>query len=146
MVAAAAALALVLWLFWPAAEPTPPPAAKSASKPGAAVLQPIALRRRPPPPLPRNDLPPRDALLAAVRERAPSLKSCALPGGALARLPLRLHVASSGAMRSVDFTGDPPPPRFASCVRKTAMSWTFEKVKLTSDVELLVAVSFAPGT
>ncbi len=47
-------------------------------------------------------------------------------------------------MRSVDFTGDPPPPRLASCVRKTAMSWTFEKVKLTSDVELLVAVSFAP--
>ena len=81
-----------------------------------------------------------------MRERAPSLKSCALPDGALARLPLRLHVASSGAMRSVEFTGELPPPRFASCVRKIAMSWTFDQVKLTSDVELLVAVSFAPGT
>lgn len=66
------------------------------------MLEPIAPRRRPPPPPPRNDLPPRDTLLAAVRERAPSLKSCALPDGALARLPLRLHVASSGAMRSVE--------------------------------------------
>lgn len=47
-------------------------------------------------------------------------------------------------MRAVDFTGEPPPARVASCVRKAAMGWSFEKIPLSSDVELLVAVSFAP--
>ena len=57
---------------------------------------------------------------------------------------LRLHVRQSGAMRAVDFTGEPPPARVASCVRKVAMAWSFDQIALSSDVELLVAVSFTP--
>ncbi len=106
-------------------------------------MAPVTLRRRPPPP-PRNELPEREALLAAVRERSATLKACALPSDALARLPLRLHVAKSGAMKALDFTGEQPDAHIASCVRKTAMGWSFDKIKLSSDVELLVAVTFAP--
>jgi hypothetical protein len=143
--AAAALAALAVWWLWPVAEP-PPPAPPETPRTAPAVLAaaPIRLSRRPPPPPPppRNALPERDALLAAVRERSSALRDCALPGGALARLPLRLHVQRSGKMKAVDFTGEPPPPRVASCVRKTAMAWSFDKVALSSDVELLVAVSF----
>src|SRR5205814_2243314 len=82
--------------------------------------------------------------LAAVRERASTLRDCALPGGTLARLPLRLHLRKSGAMRAVDFTGEPPPPQVASCVRKVAMKWEFAPIRLPTDTELLVAISFRP--
>jgi hypothetical protein len=111
----------------------------------ALVAPPLRLRPTPPKaPPPRNALPEREALLAAVRERSAALRDCAVPGGALARLPLRLHVRRSGAMRAVDFTGEPPPARVASCVRKAAMAWSFDQIALSSDVELLVAVSFTP--
>jgi hypothetical protein len=107
-------------------------------------MAPLTLRRRAPP-APRNELPEREALLAAVKDRSASLKACALPSDALSRLPLRLHVGKSGAMKALDFAGEPPDAHIASCVRKTAMGWSFDQIKLSSDVELLVAVTFAPG-
>lgn len=147
LLAAALALAALFWL-WPrdrAPDPPPPaPTAPVVRAAAVAAVKPVA--RKPPPPPAHNPLPAREALLAAVRERASTLRDCALPGGALARLPLRLHVGRSGEMRSVDFTGDPPPDRIASCVRKAALRWTFESIPLSSDVELLVSVSFAPGS
>jgi hypothetical protein len=144
--AAAALLALaLLWLWLPSSEqPAPPPAKPPRALPVKAAMLPMApLRRRAPPP-PRNEFPEREALLAAVKERSATLKACALPSDALSRLPLRLHVGKSGAMKSLDFTGE-PPAHIASCVRKTAMGWSFDKIKLSSDVELLVAVTFEPG-
>ena len=113
----------------------------STSKPKAKPK--VEARKAAPPPLPRADLPEREALLAAVRERSTTLKPCIVPEGTLARLPLRLHVGKSGAMKALDFTSDPPTP-IATCVRKTAMKWTFDNVKLSSDVDLLVSVSFQP--
>ena len=81
---------------------------------------------------------------SSVSDLQPTLRDCALPGGALARLPLRLHLRKSGAMRAVDFTGEPPPPQVASCVRKVAMKWEFAPIRLPTDTELLVAISFRP--
>jgi hypothetical protein len=145
--AAVAAAALLFFLLRPEPEtapvevPPPPGLARGAI---AAAPPPEAPKKPKPRPAPMERA-PRDALLAAVRERASTLQPCALPGGALARLPLRLHVARSGAMRSVEVTGAPPPGKVASCVRAAAMAWDFRDLKLPSDVELLVAISFAPG-
>ena len=143
-VAAAALAVLLAWWLWPEpdAEPPPPPSIQAA--PVELVASPIRLRRKTAPPPQQLALPERDALLAAVRERASTLRDCALPGGTLARLPMRLHLRKSGAMRALDFTGEPPPPRVASCVRKAAMKWEFDRIRLPTDTELLVAISFTP--
>jgi hypothetical protein len=144
--ALAAALAVSVWWLWPADETPPvPPAAVPIAQakdvaPRAAKAEP---RKRAPPAAPKNELPEREALLAAVRERSATLKPCVIPQGTLTRLPLRLHVGKSGAMKALDFSGD-PPSNIASCVRKTAMKWNFDNVKLSSDVDLLVSVSFQP--
>ncbi|MCA1827539.1 MAG: hypothetical protein ABR567_10340 [Myxococcales bacterium] len=141
--AALALAALALFLFWPDAETPAPVEPPTASALAAVPVKQTRLTTPPPRHPPPREGPEREALLAAVRERASSLRDCA--AGALTRLPLRLHVARTGAMRSVDITGDAPPPAVASCVRKKAMTWKFDQIRLLSDVELLVAISFAPG-
>ena len=142
LLGAAAVLAAGLFLLpgeQPPQQPLPPAPAIPAR---AAAIPPAvpAIHRRLPAPE-SADLPAREALAAAFRERSAALKAC-LPGVRLTRLPMRLHVGRSGAMKGLDFTGEPPPPALASCVRKTAMGWSFDGVPLSRDVELLVAVSF----
>ena len=142
--AAVALAALAFFLFRPEPEtaapvqdPRPQATASLPEKQTRVVAPPTRPRA------PKTYTPARDALLAAVRERASTLRDCA--AGALTRLPLRLHVARTGVMRSVDITGDAPPAAVASCVRKKAMTWKFDQIQLPSDMELLVAISFAPG-
>ena len=138
-----AAVLLALALLWWRQPEDPPPRQPDRTVPvRAAALPAVApARHRHLPPPAKRDLPERAALAAAFRERSAALKACALPGEA-ARLPMRLHVGRSGVMKGLDFTGDPPSPRLAACVRKTAMAWSFDGLHLPGDVELLVAVSF----
>jgi hypothetical protein len=128
--------ALLWWRLHPAEKPAPtaPPVHAVAA---AQVLPPV-LHRKPAPPKRAS----RDLLLAAVRERAASLRSCASRPGAPARLPARLHVARSGAMRSIDFPGAPPSKSVGDCVREATMRWDFSGLELPADLELLVTLSF----
>lgn len=140
-------VALALWGWWPQeVEPKPLPIPTTSPAAAVKMVAPALRLHKPParPPEALPQLPQRDALLAAVRERSATLHDCALPGDSLARLPLRLHLRKSGAMRAVDFTGEPPPARVATCVKKAAMKWSFETIPLQTDTELLVAISFTP--
>jgi hypothetical protein len=128
--------ALLWWRLHPAEKPAPtaPPVHAVAA---AQVLPPVLHRK--PAPAKRAS---RDILLAAVRERAASLRSCASRPGAPARLSARLHVARSGAMRSIDFPGAPPSKSVGDCVSEAAMRWDFSSLELPADLELLVTLSF----
>jgi hypothetical protein len=127
--------ALLWWRLHPADKPA------SAAPPVHAVAAAQVL-----PPVPHRKPPPkrasRDLLLAAVRERAASLGPCASRPGAPARLPARLHVTRSGAMRSIDFPGALPSKSVGDCVREAAMRWDFSSLDLPADLELLVTLSF----
>src|SRR5258708_39669498 len=126
--------ALLWWRLHPAEKPAPAPAAPPHA--AAQVLPPV-LHRKPAPPKRAS----RDLLLAAVRERAASPRSCASRPGAPARLPARLHVARSGAMRSIDFPGALPSKSAGDCVREAAMRWDFSGLDLPAHLALPVTLS-----
>ncbi|HTO97592.1 MAG TPA: hypothetical protein VMK66_11155 [Myxococcales bacterium] len=87
----------------------------------------------------------RDLLLAALRARADTLRGC-VPGEAEAvQVPLRLHLLRGGAVRSVEFTGEPPPRKLRECVRTVATGWNFADLKLPSDLELFATLALSPG-
>ncbi len=142
---------LALWLLWPAAPapetpsagvklaglppPRPePPSRKVLAKPQpppkVATVSPIARARR-------------DLLLAAVRARSASLRPCV--EGAEMHVPVRLHVLKTGAVKSIDFAGEPPRRELRDCVRRAAGAWNFQGVELPSDVELFVTLALTPG-
>jgi len=87
----------------------------------------------------------RDLLLAAVRARAVSLRPCVPGNGQEARVPVRLHVLRAGAVKAVDFAGEPPAKEIRDCVRRVASSWDFKDVELPSDVELFATLALTPG-
>jgi len=60
-------------------------------------------------------------------------------------LPVRLHVVRTGAVKGVEFAGEPPPRELRDCVRRVAGSWNFQGVELPSDVELFVTLALTPG-
>jgi hypothetical protein len=128
--------ALLWWRLHPAEKPAP--TARAVHAVAAAQVLPPVLHRTPVPAKRAS----RDLLLAAVRERAASLRACASRPGAPARLPARLHVGRSGAMRSIDFPGAPPSKPVGDCVREAAMRWDFSGLELPADLELLVTLSF----
>ena len=148
MLAAIAAL-LALWFLWPEApvpepasagvkvaglpppKPEPPPRKVAAKPPPkAAAVSPVVRARR-------------DLLLAAVRARSASLRPC-VEAGEL-HVPVRLHVLRTGAVKSVDFAGEPPRRELRDCVRRAAAAWNFQGVELPSDVELFVTLALTPG-
>jgi hypothetical protein len=87
----------------------------------------------------------RDLLLAAVRARAASLRPC-VPGDAVAlRVPVRLHLVRTGAVKSVDFAGEPPPRALRECVRRVATGWSFRDLELPGDLELFATLALSPG-
>jgi hypothetical protein len=86
---------------------------------------------------------PRELLLAAVRERAASL-GCALEAGSPARLPARLKVGRSGAVRGVEFTDRELPQGLSGCLRAQILGWTFQDIDLPSDVEVLITFTLSP--
>jgi len=169
--ALAIVLALMLaWILWPASpEPDaggPALATKLAGaakapdkleKPGklpdsaADKLKPsspgggaVKAAPRPPPPAARLRA-QRDLLLAAVRSRAATLRPC-VPGGAVElRVPVRLHLVRSGTVKSVDFSGEPPPKALRECVRRVTTSWTFRDLDLPGDLELFATLALSPG-
>jgi hypothetical protein len=154
-VLAALAALLALWIFWPAA---PEPAASGVEK-GAGVKvagpppinpepPPRKMAARPPPPVKAATASPvlrarRDLLLAAVRARSASLRPCV--DAAEVHVPVRLHVVRTGAVKSVEFAGEPPPREMRDCVRRVALAWNFQGVELPSDVELFVTLALTPG-
>jgi hypothetical protein len=95
-----------------------------------------------PPPLQRAR---RDLLLAAVRARAASLRPCVPGDAAELHVPVRLHLARTGAVKALEFTGGGPPPLVAQCLRKVATGWSFRDVELPSDVELFATLALSPG-
>jgi hypothetical protein len=115
-----------------AVPPLPPP----PTKPAAAVAQ-----KKPPaaaPPRPPDGI-SRELLMAAVQVRSPTLRACALPPGAPARVSARLRVGRAGDLRTVQFVNAAPLPRpLAECLRTTLQHWTFKDLPLKSDVEVLV--------
>jgi hypothetical protein len=60
-------------------------------------------------------------------------------------VPVRLHVVRTGAVKSVEFAGEPPPREMRDCVRRVAGAWNFQGVELPSDVELFVTLALTPG-
>jgi hypothetical protein len=156
---AVAAALLLVWFLWPA-DRTPPPAppVKAANvgpvpdKPEQPRKLPLA-KAVPPkaPPRPVEKEPPplvrarRDLLLAAIRARAASLRPCVPPDASEVLVPVRLHVAKAGPVRSVDFTGQPPQRQLGDCVRRVAGAWNFADVELPSDVTLLATLVLTPG-
>jgi hypothetical protein len=119
------------------------PAEKPPEKPHVARLAPAAAA--PKPAASRLLRARRDLLLAAVRARAASLRPC-VPGDAVElRVPVRLHVVRSGAVKSVEFSGEAPPRQLGDCVRRVAAGWNFQDVELPSDVELFVTLALSPG-
>jgi hypothetical protein len=161
---------LAVWLLWPAspdehpdaasphaaglsAEKAAPKAVDKARTEKAAIDKPAKPRAgkdsapaRPRVPEPSPVLRARrDLLLAAVRARAASLRPC-VPGDAVeARVPVRLHVLKTGAVRSLEFSGDPPGRQIGDCVRRVAASWSFADVELPGDVELFATLLLSPG-
>ena len=161
---------MLAWILWPAApEPDaggPALATKLAGaakapdkleKPGklpdsaADKLKPshsgggaVKAAPKPPPPAARLRA-QRDLLLAAVRSRAATLRPC-VPGGAVElRVPVRLHLVRSGTVKSVDFSGEPPPKALRECVRRVTTSWTFRDLDLPGDLELFATLALSPG-
>jgi len=141
---AAAALALVVlaWLLWPApppprpepAPPVPPPVQKAATS-----REPRKVVPRRPAPAPKAAEPDLDEarVRAAVLARAPTLRACPVPAGAPSQVPVRLHVPSSGEVRSVQFAGvEPLPPQLSVCLREKLLLWRFDDLHLSSDVDL----------
>jgi hypothetical protein len=151
---AALVLLLAAWMLWPAGAPeAPPPPVKAASlKPERSAEQPHAatVATPPPKPKPQPQASPllrarRDLLLAAVRARAASLRPCVPGDAAQLRVPVRLHVVRTGAVKSVEFSGEAPPRQLGDCVRRVASSWNFQDVELPSDVELFATLALSPG-
>jgi len=103
------------------------------SRPKTAELSPVFRARR-------------EILLAAIRARAASLRPCVPPDAAELHVPVRLHVLRSGPVKSVDFSGKPPPRELRDCVRRIATGWSFQDVELPADLELFATLALSPGT
>jgi hypothetical protein len=148
-------LLLAVWLLWPAPEPNPgtPPVHAAALKPEKPPEKPPQKPRlaklAPAPPKPPQASPllraRRDLLLAAVRARAASLRPCVPGDAAELRVPVRLHVSKTGAVKSVEFSGEAPSRQLGDCVRRVATGWNFQDVELPSDVELFATLALSPG-
>ena len=139
--AAALAVALLAWLFWPAAKepPTaPPPAVNARAKPEVAppASRKAASRR----PAAAPAAPPgvdEARLRAAVLARAADLRGCPVPAGAPSQVPVRLRVPASGEVRSIQLGGgDPLPSDLSACLRGKLLLWRFDDLHLASDVDL----------
>jgi len=168
-VLAGLAVLALLWLLWPSPPETPPGSAlptklAAAGKPADLADKPGKLPDTPPDKLKQsrsgpggpvaNPKPPppkarlraqRDLLLAAVRSRAATLRPC-VPGDAVElQVPVRLHVVRTGAVKSVDFAGEPPPRALRECVRRVATGWNFGDLTLPGDLELFATLALSPG-
>jgi hypothetical protein len=146
----AVVLLLAVWLLWPAPEPNPGtmPVRAGALKPEKPPEKP-RLAKLAPAPKPPQASPllraRRDLLLAAVRARAASLRPCVPGDAAELRVPVRLHVSKTGAVKSVEFSGEAPSRQLGDCVRRVATGWNFQDVELPSDVELFATLALSPG-
>jgi hypothetical protein len=139
--AAVLALALLGWLFWPAAPPLPrEPAPVTAAAAAVAASRPVrkAPAQRPPPAAPPAPSGIDEARVrAAVVARSADLRACAVPPGSPTQVPARLRVPASGQVRAVQFGGpEPLPPSLSSCLREKLLLWRFDDLHLASDVEL----------
>jgi hypothetical protein len=163
---------VLVWLLWPAA-PDPaspqtvspatlagtgqPPADKAPDKPGKLPDSAADKLKTPRPGAGGGRAPAnasqaaarlrarRDLLLAAVRARAATLRPC-VPGDAVElRVPVRLHLIKNGAVKSVDFAGEPPPRALRECVRRVATGWSFRDLDLPGDLELFATLALSPG-
>ena len=138
--AALLALAVLAWLLWPAAAPSP--AAPQPPAPAAKVEtrkepRKVAARRPPPPAPPAQSGLDEARVRAAVLARAASLRACAVPAGAPSQVPVRLRVPASGEVRSVQIGGpEPLPTELAGCLREKLLLWRFDDLHLASDVDL----------
>jgi len=144
-------LLLAVWLLWPAPEPSPatPPVQAAALRPEKPPEKPRLAKLAPAPPKPPQASPllraRRDLLLAAVRARAASLRPCVPGDAAELRVPVRLHVLKTGAVKSVEFSGEAPSRQLGDCVRRVASGWNFQDVELPSDLELFATLALSPG-
>ena len=148
---AAIVLLLAAWLLWPAPEPSSgtPPVHAAPLTPEKPPEKPRLARLAVAPPKPPQPSPllraRRDLLLAAVRARAASLRPCVPGDAAELRVPVRLHVLKTGAVKSVEFSGAAPSRQLGDCVRRVATGWNFQDVELPSDVELFATLALSPG-
>jgi hypothetical protein len=145
-------LLLAVWLLWPAPDqPSPgtPPVQAAALKPEKPPEKPRLAKLAPAPPKPPQASPllraRRDLLLAAVRARAASLRPCVPGDAAELRVPVRLHVSKTGAVKAVEFSGEAPSRQLGDCVRRVASGWNFQDVELPADVELFATLALSPG-
>ena len=164
------AVLVLVWLLWPAPDPAADapalptkiagagkPAEKVADKPGKLPDSPADKLHAQRPGQGAGAAPAkpsqaaarlrarRDLLLAAVRARAATLRPC-VPGDAVAlRVPVRLHLVRTGAVKSVDFAGEPPPRALRECVRRVATGWNFRDLELRDDFELFATLALSPG-
>ena len=140
--AAVLGLALLAWIFWPAASPPPdaPPPVPVRAANVATPKEPRKVRaRRPPPPAaaPAPSGVDEARVRAAVLARAPSLGACAVPAGAPSQIPVRLRVPASGEVRSVQLGGpEPLPAALSGCLREKLLLWRFDDLHLSSDVDV----------
>jgi len=76
-------------------------------------------------------------LRAAVLARAPDLRSCPVPAGAPAQVPVQLGIRVSGEVRNVKFVAaESIPAPLAICLRERLVHWRFDDVQLSSDIQL----------
>lgn len=139
--AAALAVALLAWLFWPAAKEPPaapslPVAARAKPEVAPPAARKVASRR--PAPAPAAPAGVDEARLrAAVLARAGDLRGCPVPAGAPSQVPVRLRVPASGEVRSIQLGGgDPLPSDLSACLRQKLLLWRFDDLHLASDVDL----------
>jgi hypothetical protein len=139
----AALLGLLLLAGRPPPSAPQPPAPKVTARPSAPPP-----RRAPPIPRPAAAAvpSPRDALLAAIRERSAELAVCETPPGSPSRAVTRLRISRAGVTEAVSFeVARPLAPTLAACLRGKVLAWRFEDVPLPSDVDLLVTFVLAAG-
>ena len=160
-IALLAAAAVLVWALWPgapqgdapaalravdasaAASPgIPPPASRAPATKAIPVLPTQRTKSAQPASLVRAR---RDLLLAAIRARADSLRPCVPKDASEVDVPVRLHLTRAGAVKALEFTGAAPPHSLAECLRKVAAGWSFQDVKLPSDVELFATLALGPG-
>jgi len=140
--AAVLALAILVWILWPAsppplpATPTPTPAAAQVATTSREPRK-TAPRRAAPAAKPAAQALDEARVRAAILARAPGLSACPVPAGAPSQVPVRLRVPASGEVRSVQFAGSEPlPPALSGCLREKLLAWRFDDLHLSSDVEL----------
>jgi hypothetical protein len=59
---------------------------------------------------------------------------------------VRLHLERSGAVKAVEFAGQPPARDVRDCVRRVTTGWNFRDVELPSDVELFATLTLTSST